>query len=549
MSQLLSDIALIDTQISDTCFAGDGEELSAEHERELDNQSAYTFDITNKLTKLNLTSHNAARSNNIFHSELKLPNLICGTFSGEKSKSLEYATFLTEFNNIIGLRSNLTGATKLTYLKTYLKGYAFKVVNHLQVTDDNYNVALSLLEKEFFNRESLIDDSFSKLLNAKPKYDVSYLDTKLYISEVRCLVADLKLHGIDLLSEGPCKKLTSHIVVSRLPVTFKRELAQKLNNNFPDIDDIFEHYVEVIRTLNMRVSNSDNFKFNPVSNSAVAKLTKVEKNDKPAADQKNESKFDQKKSCKFCNGIGHSMFHCRKYSSHVTRVNRCKEIKLCSLCTSSKHAMDGCPRKLDYKCNVCNANDHISALCPKFQLLKSNTNCCLLSNVEGTGTYLLPTISVKVSRGSHSAVLRCLLDTGSQRSYISSSAARDLHITLPECNTRLTVNTFVNTSVRNFLELGIIDIWENAGIFHLPVLIDDNFHLEFEVAGLSDAIGNISARHNLADDEFHCMTDDRVKLDMLIGIDSIQFFSDLTIVKCMNGTAFQLCWSCSVRQC
>ena len=37
VSQLLSDIALIDTQISDTCFAGDGGELSAEHEGELDN--------------------------------------------------------------------------------------------------------------------------------------------------------------------------------------------------------------------------------------------------------------------------------------------------------------------------------------------------------------------------------------------------------------------------------------------------------------------------------------------------------------------------------
>ena len=93
-----------------------------------------------------------------------------------------------------------------------------------------------------------------------------------------------------------------------------------------------------------------------------------------------------------------------------------------------------------------------------------------------------------------------MLDTGSQRSYISSAAARSLQIPLTECNTKLTVNTFINTAVKSFLELGMtIDMQENTGSFSLPVLIDDDFQLEFEVSGLREAVGNIAAKHDLAE--------------------------------------------------
>ena len=77
--------------------------------------------------------------------ELKFPNLTCSIFCGEGSSSIEYFSFLTQFNNIVGLRTYLGNGTKFTCLKTCLRGYALKVVQHLQVTDENYLVALNLL--------------------------------------------------------------------------------------------------------------------------------------------------------------------------------------------------------------------------------------------------------------------------------------------------------------------------------------------------------------------------------------------------------------------
>ena len=92
----------------------------------------------------------------------------------------EYYSFITEFNNVIGLRLNLSEATKLTYLKNYLGGYALKLIQHLQITDGNYRVALTLLEKEFLDKDAIVDELFSKLIALKPEHDPTYLKTDYY---------------------------------------------------------------------------------------------------------------------------------------------------------------------------------------------------------------------------------------------------------------------------------------------------------------------------------------------------------------------------------
>ena len=54
-----------------------------------------------------------------------------------------------QFENILGLRSNISESTKFTYLSMYLMEYAQKVMYNLRVTYSNFDVALKLLEKKF----------------------------------------------------------------------------------------------------------------------------------------------------------------------------------------------------------------------------------------------------------------------------------------------------------------------------------------------------------------------------------------------------------------
>merc|ERR1712030_106766 len=77
--------------------------------------------------------------------------------------------------------------------------------------------------------------------------------------------------------------------------------------------------------------------------------------------------------CKFCNAGGHSMLHCPQFTTLNSRIQRCKELKLCNLCSSNKHLANECfgkQNKLNWECKLCKSKSHISALCNK----KSKSN-------------------------------------------------------------------------------------------------------------------------------------------------------------------------------
>ena len=111
-------------------------------------------------------------------------------FSGEGTAQLDYHLFSTSFNDVVGNRSNISNAVKLNYLKSYLKGYASKIINHLAIQDENQDVALSLLNSEFLDEQAIVDDLIKKLLNLNPKFYKSFSETKLFVIEARCIISD-----------------------------------------------------------------------------------------------------------------------------------------------------------------------------------------------------------------------------------------------------------------------------------------------------------------------------------------------------------------------
>ena len=82
---------------------------------------------------------------------VKFPRLECKTFDDTSEDKLEFKNFLGQFSNCIDACGTLSNANKLTYLRSYLLGYALKIISHLSVTDDNYDVAFSLRKEEFLD--------------------------------------------------------------------------------------------------------------------------------------------------------------------------------------------------------------------------------------------------------------------------------------------------------------------------------------------------------------------------------------------------------------
>ena len=228
------------------------------------------------------------------------------------------------------------------------------------------------------------------------------------------------------------------------------------------------------------------------------------------------------------------------YNTHESRTNRCSDINLCSLCTSTKHMKDACPRKLDFLCVICQSKEHVSAMCPKYRPPKLTTSYCINASSNCSNIYLLPTLTINRSRGNRTTAVRCLVDTGSQRSYISADAACRIGLSCDKlANTNIEVSTFVDSCMRNFNEASIaIDLGSSLGKINVPLLIDNKFDLKFDIDGLTEAILNIKRKYLLADTYYDSFTDETVILEGLIGSDIIQYFERCFLVKCFNGSAF-----------
>ena len=342
---------------------------------------------------------------------VKIPKLECKICDGTSKDKLEFKNFLTQFSNCIDACSTLPNANKLTYLHSYLSGYALKIISHLSVTDGNYDVAFSLLNEEFLDIPNIVDESFKTLLSSSPSFDTAFDGLRTYVNECHAIIHDLKQYNINVMEEDTagCKEL-SHIIFSKLPTSVKRELVHKVDDNYPSLNHIFDNYREIIKTLvrmsQPRVSSakSDNCFHNkgnshgltkqssklqtpskaiPTYNSSPSTLenfntsmTNVESKPSPKGSPNSKKPG---KHCKLCAGP-HSMSQCDNYKSFSGCQVRCVNLKMCKLCTSLRHNASSCPGKDDkllFDCLRCKSHSHITALCPNLSSESASSNFCV----------------------------------------------------------------------------------------------------------------------------------------------------------------------------
>ena len=497
----LARVDAVNDEIIELFDKGDFTESDDNRVKEMDAQVAYRVQVTDSIAKLATTLNKKKDPPKHLKDKVmgvKMPELQCKIFSGKSTDKLEFKNFLQQFHNCVDGCESLTDAGKLTYLRGFLTDYAFRVISSLSVTDENYQVALKMLKDEFLDEEFIIDEIFKQLLNSYPKFDTTFNQSRIYINDIRAFLFEIKTYGVDLLDENTAGcKLISHIIFSKLPTSIKRELVHRVGTNYPTVVDLFNHYNDVIKTL-LRTSNvsrnKDGREFqNKYKNKSdwrenkCSNVKQAEGNFKPSTLENFKTSVDVNvdsgRFCKFCSIQGHSMVSCNTYNTLDARRKRCKELKLCFFCTSNKHLSDKCPGKnnmISFPCFFCKSKAHISALCPKPKEEKTSLNTNLCINMGASSHYqpfLLPIISLNFQRGGNSYNVRCLLDDGSQRSYISQEVMDILKCdTYNWTNLNYDVKTFLGSNKRVFKECVMGVSIPGYKSLPLPVLIDNEFH-------------------------------------------------------------------------
>ena len=575
IDQYLQKIVKVNEDILELFITEDIGEEDTVRVEEIEQQITYLDQINDKLAEIERKLKNKKHSDSNASSSampVKLPKLTCKVFDGEGGDKLEFKIFLLQFKNCVDACGKLSSSNKLTYLRSYLSGYAFKVISHLSISDNNYEVALDLLENEFLDIPFIVDESFKQLFASSPKFDLNFAGVRAYVNECRALLHELKQYKVDLLDvDSSGCKLLSHLIFSKLPASIKRELVHKVNNNYPTVVDLFQHYVEIIKTLvctaNPRqFDKRESFKgksprnnvvrtpprFNRKEPSTLENFnTSAEVKVKPKGSNANQKKHvnnvlanKDQKYCKFCCGFGHNMLYCSKYGKLADRQKRCTSLGLCCRCSSSKHDAEQCPgkeNKLSFACYTCKKNSHISALCPSISDGSTSNNLCV--NVQHVQNdyqpYLLPVLSLKFHGSSSSRTVRCLIDTGSQRSYLSTQIAKELRSNRKLPSAQYDVTTFLGASERQFGEVLMYVSIPGGGKIPAAVLADSDFQIQLNVSQLDVAVNNIVKEGYVLAEPSLASNEENIPIQGLVGVDILQFIPEFNLTKCMLGAAWK----------
>ena len=152
-------------------------------------------------------------------------------------------------------------------------------------------------------------------------------------------------------------------------------------------------------------------------------------------------------------------------------------------------------------------------------------------------------MTLEFKKGNKSRFVRCLLDTGSMRSYIGPDVIADLC----DDNARLSsvdyeIKTFIGSQRKSFKQLSLGINIPDLYLIHMPMLVDDSLNLTFEVTEMNSVLKNI-LRHNyvLADTSYDLnfeSNNDEIILEALLGSDVLQYFPTFELKSCMNGSCF-----------
>ena len=552
-------------------------------ENEIEARAQYHIEIAAKLAEYRNHSkeHDVVKTNNTnnssvpnsFQQEALPPPLSCPTFHGDRDKNT-FKSFMEQFENLIGCKTSLSDSSKLQYLKSFLRGNAYSVIQHLSNANENYEIALSLLQEEFLDEPRIIHDILDSILKT-PRFTNSDLEkVGLWISETRARVFELKHFNVDFHTDGSSGSLLmSHIISSKLPPIFLKELIQKIDNNYPTINDIFENFNKILKQLTLTKPNyvaNDNSRIKGSShlmsvrpkaatwNTVVRHETKRQDptgspKSGPSATFMKGKPVPQTSPCKFCSLSGHSMTSCTKYKTPEDRIRRCTALGLCKYCSSSKHDAESCPGlrdELSFRCFKCKALSHITALCTKAKeqstfprpgTSTSYNNLCINAGALTDQDIILPTLTLNFTHRYTSCKIRCLLDLGSQRSYLANSLMRDFGmnentLTQYDCN----IKTFNGEQLHKVRECALMVETAPEKKMLFPMLFSP-LDLNFNVSNLELALENIQRQEmKLADSHFNDIGADVTEIRGLLGTDILQHLTPFTFLKVLNGTVISV---------
>jgi len=366
----------------------------------------------------------------------KLPKLYLPKFTGDITK---FQTFWDGFNSAIHMNSELSPIDKFNYLKALLDGSAANVIQGLSLTEDNYLAAVELVKERYGKPQKIIATHVDELMRLPNCSGDKLSQLRLVYDRVNVKIRCLDSLGMPASQYG-CFLIP--IIMSKISDDVKLQIARVTTRDVWDIS-------ELMRVLKAEVEARE------LSDTVrVRELTRVYETPKKPKQPFTASTLiaresSHKMQCAYCKGTHYSSA-CDKVTSSQTRKQVLLKEGRCFLCLSIGHRASECTTSR--RCRKCGRRHHQSICEPPSSPADNKNSETATENVEDTTSsvsrtkskVLLQTARTKAfaSDGTLFSV-RMLLDSGSQRSYVTNNLMQQLQLQ-PLQTEHLNLNTFGN---------------------------------------------------------------------------------------------------------
>ena len=391
--------------------------------------------------------------------QVKLPKLDLRKFDGDISK---WPSFWDAFESSVHSNTKLTPVDKFNYLNSLLVNSASEAISGLSLTAANYDEAVTILKRRFGNKQFIINRHMETLLN------ISSVKSGLNIQALRQLhdliesqVRSLKSLGVSSSSYG---SLLSSVVMSKLPQDLRLIISREVKDEW-DLD----HILDVFRSeLEARERASAN-NVSPIDQSSTKPPYNRGRKGLPLSTDAALFATGSKPTCTYCRK-DHASNPCKNVTSIAARKEILKRAGQCFVCLKRNHISKNCSSRM--KCLKCGRQHHIS-ICtsdtnnevkslhtPNVEgsasLPQSQTSCSPPRESSGRPTVLYVNASTPILLQTAKAAIyrpgqpnekflaRLILDSGSQRSYVTTTVKDKLRLPSERKQT-ISVKTFGST--------------------------------------------------------------------------------------------------------
>ena len=348
------------------------------YNKKLEEQIDYLFDIDAQITAM---KQKVAEDEPVIVRQVEeplksvsftLPSLNLPCFESNGRDPCAFIRFQAAIQNAITGAPGLNESQKFLYLKAYLRGKASSMVEGIPCGENAFKEALELLEKEFLDKELIIQQILSSIINYR---DVnSPDDVENFISFLRYKCVELKKFRLDFLAKDSSGNyLISSLIRGKLPEFYLLEMCRR-EMPYPKLEDLLEKIPDICKILR----GQGNYPKTTDQRKDQARGVKSEQQSAKGNKPNNYNTINSTrtfahssevaKSCKFCKSANHRSSTCNAYSSHNARIERARALALCVRCLSPKHKEEACfgnQGKLPFQCFSCKTATHVTPMCPQ----------------------------------------------------------------------------------------------------------------------------------------------------------------------------------------